>query len=287
MSNMLESNFETTGPINLKVELLTGDVKLSATDRTATTVRLIPHGRGGEELAERFTVEARGNDVVVIAPKKESLFGFSKGSVDVEVDLPAGSTVDVKTGSGDVTASGLLGDVRAGTGSGDLTLDEVAEADLKSGSGDITLQSTSGDAEIKTGSGDVTVGSAGGRLDVVSGSGDINLRRSDAPVKGKTGSGDLRIGASAGDLDLMTGTGDVTLGGVHGGEVRAKTGTGDVTVGVAHGVAAYLDLNTVTGDVDVDLEEVAGPGDAEAQAKLVVHSGSGDIRVKRAQVSLA
>ena len=287
MDNQYERNFETTGPVNLKVELLAGDVKLTATDTTATSVRLVPRGRGGEELAERFTVEARGNDVVVIAPKKESLFGFSKGSVDVEVDLPVGSTVDVRTGSGDVTASGLLGDVRAATGSGDLTFHEVGEADLKSGSGDNTLQSTTGDADIKTGSGDVTVGTAGGRLDLVSGSGDINLRRSDAPVKAKTGSGDLRIGASTGDLDLMTGTGDVTLAGVHGGEVRAKTGTGDVSIGVANGVAAYLDLNTVTGDVGIALEEASGPGDSEARAKLVVHSGSGDIRVKRAQVSLS
>lgn len=86
---------------------------------------------------------------------------------------------------------------------------------------------------------------------------------------------------------MTTGTGDVTLDGVHGGEVRARTGTGDVTIAVAHGVAAYLDLNTVTGDVDIDLEETSGPGDSEAQARLVVHSGSGDIRVKRAQVSLA
>jgi DUF4097 and DUF4098 domain-containing protein YvlB len=287
MNKQFERTFETTGPINLKVELFAGDVTLSATDQNATSVRLIPHGPGGEELAERFTVEARGNDVVVIAPKKESLFGFNKGSVDVEVDLPAGSAVDAKTGSGDVTASGLLGDVRAATGSGDLTFHEVTEADLKSGSGDITLQSTSGDADIKTGSGDVTVGTAGGRLDLVSGSGDINLRRSDAAVKAKTGSGDLRIGASTGDLDLMTGTGDVTLSGVHGGEVRAKTGTGDVSIGVTNGVAAYLDLNTVTGNVHIDLEEASGPGDAEAQAKLVVHSGSGDIRVRRAQVSLA
>ena len=103
----------------------------------------------------------------------------------------------------------------------------------------------------------------------------------------KTGSGDLQIGASTGDLELTTGTGDINLDGVHGGEVRARTGTGDVTIAVAHGVAAYLDLNTVTGDVAIDLEETSGPGDAEAQARLIVHSGSGDIRVKRAQVSLA
>ncbi|MGW5242262.1 DUF4097 family beta strand repeat-containing protein [Monashia sp. NPDC004114] len=289
MSTTLETHFETTGPINLKVELLVGDVKLTATERTSTSVRLIPNGRNGEELAEKFTVEAHGNDVVVLSPKvRDGFWGFgSKGSVDVEVDLPVGSTVDVKTGSGDVEATGLLGEVRAATGSGDLSFDEVASADVKSGSGDIALRSTSADANVRTGSGDITVGSAGGRLDLVSGSGDIELRRSDASVRGKTGSGDLRIGASSGDLDLMTGTGDVVLSAVHGGQIKAKTGTGDVTVGVANGVATFLDLNTVTGDVDVALESTDGPGDSESRASLSVQSGSGDIRVKRAQVSLA
>ena len=289
MSTTLETHFDTTGPINLKVELLVGDVKLTATERTSTTVRLVPNGRNGEELAEKFVVEAHGNDVVVLSPKvRDGLWGFgTKGSVDVEVDLPAGSAVDVKTGSGDIEATGLLGDVRAATGSGDMTFDEVAAADVKSGSGDISLRAASRDANVKTGSGDITVGSAGGRLDLVSGSGDIELRRSDAEVRGKTGSGDLRIGASSGDLELMTGTGDVVLSAVHGGRIKARTGTGDVTVGVANGVATFLDLNTVTGDVDVALESTDGPGDSESQASLSVHSGSGDIRVKRAQVSLA
>jgi DUF4097 and DUF4098 domain-containing protein YvlB len=289
MGTNLETRFDTTGPINLKVELRVGDVTLVAGDGPTTTVRLLPHSRGGEELAERFTVEAHGNDLLVSAPKqRDGFWGFGgKDSVDVEVELPSGSTVDVKTGSGDVGSTGLMGDVRAATGSGELSFHEVRSADLKSGSGDITLRSASGDADVRTGSGDITVGSAGARLDLVSGSGDISLRRSVGAVKAKTGSGDLQIGASTGDLELMTGTGDVSLAAVHGGEVRAKTGTGDVTIAVAHGVAAYLDLNTVTGDVDIALEEASGPGDAEARAQLVVHSGSGDILVKRAQASLA
>ena len=74
---------------------------------------------------------------------------------------------------------------------------------------------------------------------------------------------------------------------MHGGQVQARTGTGDVSIGIAGGVATYLDLGSVTGDVDVDLESTDGPGDSEAIASLSVHSGSGDIRVKRAKVSLS
>lgn len=289
MSTNLETRFDTTGPINLKVELLVGDVTLTAGEAATTTVRLVPRGRNGSEMAEKFTVEARGNDVVVIAPKlREGFFTLgSKGSVDVEVELPAGSTVEAKTGAGDVAGTGLLGDVRVSTGAGDLSFHEVGSAHLKSGSGDLTLQSSRGDVNAKTGSGDVSIGSAGGRLDLVSGSGDIAIRRTDAGVKARTGSGDLHIDASTGDLELMTGTGDVVLGAMHGGQVQAKTGTGDVSIGIANGVATYLDLNSVTGDVDVDLDSTDGPGESEARASLSVNSGSGDIRVKRAKVSLS
>lgn len=287
MDKQFETTFETTGPINLKVELLAGDAKLTATDRTTTEVRLIPHGRNGVEFAERFTVEARGNDVVVLAPKKEGLFGFSKGSVDVEIDLPAGSTIDVRTGSGDIAARGLLGDVRVGTGSGDIAIEELAEGDLKSGSGDITAHVVRGGLQAKTGSGDISVDTGNAPLELTSGSGDLFVRRAEARLKAKTGSGNITVRASAGDIELTTGTGEVNLAGVHSGRVQARTGTGDVTIGIANGVAAYLDLNTVTGEVDVDLDGTDGPGDAEAQTSLSVQSGSGDIHVKKAQVSLA
>ena len=69
--------------------------------------------------------------------------------------------------------------------------------------------------------------------------------------------------------------------------MRAKTGTGDIAIAIAIGVAAYLDLNTVTGDVKVDLDEADGPEGSEAQASITVHSGSGDIRVARAKGSLS
>lgn len=286
----IERNFETTGPVALKVEVFIGDITVTAhadQGQTSTTVRLVPRGKNGAELAEKFTVEQHGNDVVVLAPKKDGFFGFLKGSVDVEVAVPQGSSFDGKSGSGDISGRGYLGDVVVGTGSGDISVDEVADVELKSGSGDLTVRVARGTTKARTGSGDVSVEVCHGRSDLSSGSGDLQIRRAEAELRAKTGSGDIQIDASAADLELITGTGDVALKGVHGGDVSAKTGTGDVLVGVAQGVAAYLDLNTVTGDVKIDLEEADGPGDADAQTRLRITSGSGDIRVKRAQITLA
>ncbi|TQM57477.1 DUF4097 and DUF4098 domain-containing protein YvlB [Humibacillus xanthopallidus] len=289
MSTPLETRFETTGPISLKVELQQGDLSLRATAGPTTVVRLVPRGKNGAELAERFTVESRGDAVVVLAPKERgSVFSIGKrDAVDVEVDLPEGSILDVRSGSGDVRGTGRFGDTQAVTGSGDIAFDDLGTAELKSGSGDLTARAVRGELKAKTGSGDIKIEAAHGAVDLLSGSGDVSLRRAEAPLRAKTGSGDVTIGASAADVEVVTGTGDVQLGAVHGGEVRAKTGTGDVVIGVAAGVAAYLDLNTVTGDVRIDLSEADGPGDAEAQTSLAVHSGSGDIKVRRAQASLA
>lgn len=285
----MEKTFETPGPIRLRVELFVGDVRVRAASSTTTTVTLVPQGRDADELLDRFTVEQRGDEVIVQAPKlREGGLGWGrKASVDVEVELPERSELDVRTGSGDVTAVGVLGRVVGATGSGDIAVDEIAGGDLKSGSGDIEARSVRGALSTKTGSGDVSVETANAALDLVSGSGAITVRRAEGSARAKTGSGDVTIGASVADLEILTGTGDVELGGIHGGQVKARTGTGDVALGVVAGVAAYLDLNTVTGAVRVDLDEATGPEDAEATASLSIQSGSGDIHVKRAEVTLA
>ncbi|HET8595203.1 MAG TPA: DUF4097 family beta strand repeat-containing protein, partial [Intrasporangium sp.] len=241
----MEHTFTTPGPIRLRMELLAGDVTVRATQTDLTTVRLTPRGRGGDELAERFIIEQRGDEVIVQAPKlRDSIFSFTKGSVDVDVTLPERSVLDVRSGSGDIDVTGLMDRAHAATGSGDVTLDEFNGGELKSGSGDIEARVVRGDLTLKTGSGDVKLDTTSAPVELVSGSGDVTVRRVDGPLRAKTGSGDLVIVASSADLDLMTGTGDVKLVAVHAGEIRAKTGTGDVVVAIANGVATYLDLNT-------------------------------------------
>lgn len=284
----MEKHFETTGPITLSVDVIAGDIRLVVTDEPTTTVTLTPHGSRGQELMEQMVVEANGNDVTVSMPHSaRSGFRGGRGSVDVEVALATGSTVEASTGSGDVLGDGGLGDVKVSSGSGDIVLHDVEAGNVSTGSGDIRVRSVRQRGRLKTGSGDVHIDSAHADVELVSGSGDISVRRAESGARVKTGSGDVEVGASHGDVDVMTASGDVTLSAVHGGQVRVKTGTGDVTIGVPPGVAAHLDLSTVTGDVDVDLDDAAGPGDAEATAALVVHNGSGDVRVVRAATVLS
>lgn len=285
----VERSFETAGPIRLRVELAAGDLTVRAGSEGVTLVTLIARGAHGEELLSQFTVEQRGSEIHVESPKdRDSFLSWGRrGSVDVEVDLPARSEIDVRLGSGGLVTSGVLGRAAAVTGSGDLSVDEVAGGQLRSGSGDVAAGAIRGPLDAKTGSGDVSIEVAGADVGLISGSGDVWVGRAEASLKVKTGSGDVTVGASTGDIELLSGTGDLDLQGIHAGQVRVKTGSGDVSLAVVQGVAAYLDLDSVTGDVDVDLEQASGPEDADATAGLSVRSGSGDIHVKRAQVSLS
>lgn len=283
-----ERSFETSGPIRLRVQLGVGDLTVRAGAEGVTLVRLIPRGTRGEELLPRFVVEQRGAEIHVQGPRdREPFLSWGRrAAVDVEVDLPTRSELDVRLGSCGVVTSGVLGRVVAVTGSGALSVDEVAGGQLSSGSGDVAAGAVRGPLEAKTGSGDVSIEVAGADVSLVSGSGDVWVGRAEAALKAKTGSGDITVGASVGDIELQSGTGNLDLQGIHGGQVRAKTGTGDVTLAVVQGVAAYLDLNSVTGDVTIDLEQASGPDDEDATAGLSVRSGSGDIHVKRARPSL-
>ena len=138
----IEKRFETTGPINLKVEQPVGDVKLTVTDEPVTIVRLIPHGRSGEELAERYTVEARGNDVVVLAPKKDGFLGlglFKDPWMSRSTSPPEAPSTPAR-GPGTSRAGVASVDVRAATRSGDIAFDQLGDAELEWGSGGVNVQ---------------------------------------------------------------------------------------------------------------------------------------------------
>ncbi len=83
------------------------------------------------------------------APKLRSWLPRSNGgSIDVTIELPAGSQVRATGQMTDFTADGSLGDARIRTGMGQIQLDEVATPNLKTGIGDIGVERAAGHAEL-------------------------------------------------------------------------------------------------------------------------------------------
>lgn len=272
----MQKTFETPGPTNLYVELGSGSLTIHTDDVDTTTVDLT-----GKD-ADAATVEQRGRQVVVIAPR--SRVGFLGGDADltVHVTMPHGSSLATKLGSADVTAHGRLGETRVKTGSGDVTLDHVeGKALVEAGSGSISIEEITDDLRAKTGSGDVQVGRAAGSTSVSTGSGDVTVGSAPEPLTAKSGSGDLRVREAGSDVTLTTASGDLVVDTMHRGQLQAKNVSGDIRVGIPAGVPVWTDVSSVTGEVTSSLLGAGQPAEGQDFVELHAKTVSGDVHLEQ------
>ena len=277
--------FQTPDAVELKIELTSGDIDITSSHTTQTTIDLeaLNGDSYAKELIANARVEQHGDRIPLIMPKaKGGLFSGRKGQVRATIQVPHESSLRVDTGSADLQARGRFAQANVRSGSGDVDLDQIASGDIQAGSGDVEIERVLGTLKVKTGSGDVTSGPISGDGDVIAGSGDVVLDTVGGSLKVKTGSGDVVVQGGGERIDAMAGSGDVLVKRVDRGEVQAKTGSGDVTIGVATGTAAYLDIQTVTGDVKSSLDNSAGPLDGDSTVTISVTSGTGDVVLQRA-----
>jgi Putative adhesin len=145
------------------------------------------------------------HDVVDMAA---SMFAFHDPcAVTYRVKVPAGQTLRIEAGSGDIVVTGMTGRIMASTGSGDVNVGNSGRVvALSSGSGDISATFRHAPVALRAtaGSGDVTlrVPAGGYRITASTGSGDRSLdgisddRGSTHSIYARTGSGDVSIGRS-------------------------------------------------------------------------------------------
>lgn len=271
--------FSTPTPVTLRVELWQGEVVVHARDTATTTVELEPlHGDSStQDLIDGARVEHSGEEILVLLPKARTGFFRGRGEVRATITVPAWSAARIETGSADVSTDGKLGETNISSGSGDVRIEHAVTAHVRTGSGDIDIDVVEGFCDVKGGSADIEIQRVDGDCSVLSGSGDLSLGRVEGQLKLKTGSGDVVVKEGGDGIDALAGSGDVLVRRVDHGRVQAKTGSGDISVGVARGTAAYLDVNTVTGDVTCSLDAADAPSDDDASVEVLITSGTGDV----------
>lgn len=275
----MQKTFDTPAPIDLYVELGSGDLDLRCDEVAQTTVDIL--GRNAEDVV----VEQRGEQIVVLAPSKKMGFMVGLGSSDqlrVSVSLPHGSRLTTKLGSADVTASGRLGDTRVRTGSGDVRLDEVdGDAQLETGSGDVEIAAVHGELRIKSGSGSIEIEHLGDAAEISTGSGNVEIGRSSQAVQLKSGSGDLRVREAGEDVALSTASGDLVVDTMRRGQLAAKNVSGDIRVGIPAGVPVWTDISSVTGSVHSNLQGAGQPAEGQDYVELRAKTVSGDVLLQQ------
>jgi DUF4097 and DUF4098 domain-containing protein YvlB len=125
------------------------------------------------------------------------------------------------------------------------------------------------------------VGEVLGRATLGSASGDLRVESVAQGVDARTASGDVAIGRASGDVSVSTASGDVGIERAGSGSVRIKTASGDVSLGVVPGLRVWLDLSSVSGRVDLQLDDDSAGGEGPAQLSLSVRTVSGDQRIRR------
>ncbi|NUT97406.1 MAG: hypothetical protein HOY78_35825 [Saccharothrix sp.] len=183
----------------------------------------------------------------------------------VTVRAPVGSHVIAKSGAADVTVTGAAGRLEIKTGTGAVTADRAdGSSQVDSGSGKVRLGPMLGGLRAKTGSGDIEVSSIAGNTVLYSGTGHVWL------------------GAVQNDVQVRTGSGDVTIADAAAGRIQLGTGSGHVRVGVHPGVAAEVDLLSTAGTARSDLEVSTTPPADTPPLVITGRTGNGNALVTTA-----
>jgi len=214
--------FDTPAPISAVLDIPAGRIQFIAADRTDTTVEVLPanpaKSRDVQSAEQTDVAYADGVLRITTSASGNQLFGPS-GSLEVTVQLPAGSRIEARAAGAELRVVGRLGDVTVEGAYRQTKIDEAASVRLTAVDGDVEVGRLGGPAEISTARGDIRI------TEAVRGT--VVLR---------TQSGDISIAAAAGvsaALDAGTGHGRVSNALKNDGttelDIRATTSRGDIT----------------------------------------------------------
>ena len=276
--------FDTPEPITATIDLAIGDVRISAGARDTTVVDVQPSDASNEEdlkLAEQTRVEYANERLLVKTPKLRSWLSKRGPSVDVRIELPAGSHVHGTIGMGDFQCDGRLGDCRIKTGLGRIRLDHGDELNLKSGAGDISVDRATGRVEVTSGAGDVRLRELDGSAVIKNSNGDTWVGAAGGDVRLNAANGSIAVDLAEASVGAKSANGDVRVGEVVRGSVVLETKIGDLEVGVREGTAAWLDVNSQFGHVHNALEATDAPETAAETVEVRARTSIGEVVIRR------
>jgi DUF4097 and DUF4098 domain-containing protein YvlB len=255
-----DESFTSSAPVSAKIDTKSGDIAVSVGEGSDITVILRASTSRYEYLLEgaEVTFNADSNELDIRTLPKNSLgrskegkkkrtwFDFGGYDLDVFVVLPEGSSLDIKSVSGDVALEGTFDEIKL------LTI-----------SGDVEAYGNYDHLDVHSASGDVSVGHVAGFLKCVTASGDIAC-----------------LGAGA-ITEVHSASGDVNVAVTQPGTVTAKVVSGDILVSVVRGLAVDIDGTTVSGDLgtNIDLDGEGEGSSDDDTVSIKASTVSGDIRI--------
>jgi DUF4097 and DUF4098 domain-containing protein YvlB len=262
--------FDTPEPISviIDLELGIGDVRIAATDRTDTVVNVRARNTSSKsdlKAAEQTRIDYAAGQLVVETTQQHRQLFSRGGSVDVRLELPAGSRVRADTAQGGLRSTGRLGECR-----------------FKTYRGDVVIERADGFVEATTASGRVDIGQADGDVVIRNEHGDCRIGAITGSLRLAGMKGDVQVDKADGDVEVKITHGNIRLEDVARGSVVATTVAGTLEIGVREGSAAWLDVRSELGDLQNSLTGAAGPEPTDETVEVRARTYGGDIVVRRA-----
>ena len=247
----LTAQATVSGPTTVSVETSSADVEvvagkagevlLTATETEAHAVRLVDKGKG------RLQAEFDGST--------------HAGDGQIRLVLPAGSSVDIKTISGDVMVSEIHGDVVVKTTSGDSHIRGVAKVTLHTTSGEGLIERASGAVTMESTSGDLLLhGDVAAPVKFTSTSGDLQLQgacRAGCQVSATTTSGDVSVPAKKASLSARLRSRSGEISGADGLAIEMRRRPREKSEWVVHvgHSEGRVELDSESGGISLGLDE--------------------------------
>jgi hypothetical protein len=293
-----DRSLKVSGKVDLDISTGSGSIRIRAGD--SSTVRV--HGliraqddssSGAEEkvryLASNPPIEQTGNTIRI--GRIEDRMYRNNVSISYEVEVPADTRVQSRTGSGSQSIEGVQGPAELSTGSGEITAINIGDqVRASTGSGSIELDDIRGRVDANTGSGTIRVGRCAGGFHGTSGSGTITFEQTGSgDVEVRTGSGDLKVSGVRGSLRAETGSGDIEAGGEPTGPWDLDASSGGVTLRLSPDSAFDLVARTSSGRISINhpltVMGTVSPREMRGKVRgggalLDVHTSSGDIQIQ-------
>ncbi len=276
--------YNTPSPIDLAIKLPVGAVEVIAGDRDDTVVTVSPTNpakaadvRGAEEAKVDFD----GQRLTITGPRPRFSFVGPFESVDVKVELPAGSRLTAETSAGAVRSTGRLGATRVKSSMVDL--DTTGDLWVRAMSGNVTVAHADGGVEVTADHGQIRLGAVTGDAMLKASHGTITIGECRGELEAKLSYGDLDITKAFESVSAKTAYGSIQLHEISSGSIQVETGYGQITIGVRAGVPAWLDLSSKDGRVRNQLDGDGAPQPSEQSVAVRARTQYGDITIQRAR----
>jgi hypothetical protein len=255
-STRLEKNLKLEPGGTVYLDTSGGDVRIRGTSEPGARV-VVTSNLSDLEKAFDLRFDEEPHAVRIVARRASGMsFWHNNVSLRFEIQVPRQTSLELKTGGGDVSVSELQGTFRLKTSGGDVeVIDVKGNLDGETSGGDMRVRRLSGDLLLRTSGGDIRAEGISGRVEITSAGGDIEVSLA-------------RGNASGGAIETSGGEIHVAVDPAVSLDLEASAGGGDV----------HSDLSlTITGKVsESNLRGTLGKGGA----LLRLHSAGGDISVR-------